>query len=759
MPLQIEILGTGPIVRPEPGEGCDYRIPGSIAEIREYLRPALQDRVPFGADWEATSLNTHLAKPVGWGVSIKAGTALYCPVGHLLDPQVNLPVNEILKIQQDCDAAGAPSLWYNVAYDHELSFQNFGWVPKHWHDVMHGVFLVDSNALELGLKVSSMRFLGLKMQELSELDQEWFRLSQKQRKLQMYKLPHQLPAEQVRPYGCADPDHTRQLWFHPKVQAAIREQPLVLRLEEWVSPVLREGNRHGVYLDRDRLVELKAEARAKIEQTKPQIFAHFGEEFALSRKSYLATKLRALVPDIQETTAGGDPTAAIKVLEKYKGHHPVVPLLIDYAKLEAQERNYTDKLIKAHDHFASCPWAQGRVRFSFSHIGVPTGRMKCGGGGKGLEAYTKGVADVNSQSIPEAEKAPGLPNLRSAFCAPPGFVVVAIDYSQIELRIPSNLSREPKWIQTFHDPDGDLHLTNAVAIAKVREPGVVVTKDDKTRRSLAKTTSFALLFGGDEHTVARNASIPIEAAKEIVDGFLVGLPYLRAWIEQVKKHAATQGQIATFMGRVRRLQQYFRPEPPRGDSGWKAWRKLKSRGEREAINHPVQGGAADIFKTACVLTRRAVESHGWDAAILSPQVLWIHDEVVWYVHEDWVTRVVPVLVKAMEFEVRNWPVPLKAEPEVGSRRLYIYSKRAKAQKGRDQALAGQKAAEAEAFEREIAEWDARLAALIGDDTGRNSTWGEPVPYEVWVRDYCARRGLAQPAAGGGTPHPAGHAAA
>jgi DNA polymerase-1 len=722
VPLAIEVLGTGPVVRPKPGEDCDYRLCTSIAELRDYLRPALQDREPFGADWESNSLNTLIAMPAGLSVSTGPKQGLYVPVGHLVEPELNLPVSEVIAVLQDADAAGAESLWYNVSYDLELQGRALGWEPVHWRDVQFAVFLIDSNVIELNLKSTSMRLLGRRMQELQQLDDEWIRLSKKQRKLTPFKQPNQLSPYIVAPYGCADADHTRQIWFHPATRAAVAEQPLILKLEEFLSPVMREGNRHGAYLDREQLVALREEATVMLKAIEPQIWAHLGEEFPLSRKQYLAAKLLTLVPSIVERTDGGDPTVSVKVLEKYKRAHPVVSLLIQHAKLTAQRANYIEKLIKAHDHFVSCPWAQGRVRFAFNAMGVPTGRMKCGGAGKGVEAFAKGTADVNAQSIPDHEKEPYLPNTRSAFCAPEDFVVVALDYSQIELRIPANSAREPKWLEIFQT-GGDIHTGNAQIIANILEPGVTVTNDDKKRRGGAKATSFALLYGGDEHTIARNASVPLTEAKQVLDAFYAGLPTLKAWLEGLKSHARTCHTATTLMGRKRRLKHFFPPEPPRGCEKrvWKTWRQLVSRGEREAVNHPVQGGAADIFKTACVLIRRAIAAQGWDATIVSPQVLWIHDEVVLYVHHAWVTRVVPVIVAAMEFPIKNWAVPLKAEPEVGCRRLYYEKRQAKAQKDMD--AAG------------VARWSARLAALTGPDTGRNSTWGELVAYADWVREY------------------------
>jgi DNA polymerase I len=689
-PLGIEVVGPAPVIRPQPGAGCDYDTVGSIAELREYLRPALQDRQPFGADWETTHLNPALAHPVGLSVSMTNTSARYVPVAHMLSPGANLPEAEVRQVLKDLDAAKAESLWYNAGYDVEVQYRRWDWEPQHWHDVQIAVFLVNSNVIELNLKTTALRFLGRKMQTLEELDEEWITLSKAARKGRSPKLPHQLPVEKVAPYGCDDACCTRAIWFHKDVQQAITEQAWIFQLEERLVPVMREGNRHGVYLDVAQLERLQAECVAQLDRLRPQLLAQLGgTPFKLSQRAVLGERLLAInavgyvdqnpkSPShgkwVVERTSQGHVTTNKKILDKYRRQHAIIPQLIEYNELEAQERNYLRKLIKAAKHFATQSWADGRCRFAFNAIGVPTGRMKCGGAGKGGEAYLKGVVDVNAQSLPDHEKAPYLPNTRSGIVAPPGFVIVAGDYSQIELRIPANLAKEPVWIDAFLTGK-DIHVQNAQVIANVREPGIHVTKDDKMRRGKAKTTSFALLYGGDERTVARNAGIPEAEAKQILDAFFSGLPCLASWVRTMHQSARSRKQVATFLGRIRHLEQFFLPEPSRRDfRAWKAWKRLDERGCREAINDPIQGGAADLFKHACWRLQQAITAQGWGPEIISPQVFWVHDEVVFYVKAEWVTTVIPVLRAAMEFPVRDWVVPLKAEFEVSSRVLYAEAK-------------------------------------------------------------------------------------
>jgi DNA polymerase I len=727
--LTLDCVGPAPVVRPAPGHGCDFQLCGSIAQLRAYLAPARTDRVAFGADWEATSLNPHLARPAGLSVAISDRSGLYVPVGHLVDPEANLPVGEVVHALAEADAAGADSLWYNVAYDHEVSWTRLDWEPTCWAEVWAGVFLVDSNVLELGLKASAARLLGETMLELSDLDRDWVRLSKREQAAIPYRLPHQLPPAVVMPYGCDDAEKTRRLWFHPAVQQAVAEQRVIYDLERRVSPVLREGNRHGVYLSEPTLARLAAEVEARRATLQTTIWATLGEDIQLSRKAYLGQKLLDLGIPILERTETGLPTVNVKVLAGYASRHPVIPLLISYAQLTAQLENYIQKLQRAAASFRTQPWAEGRVRFPFKHLGVPTGRMKCGSGLHGMAAYRTGVADVNAQSIPDPDKAPDLPNIRRAFVAPEGFVVLALDYNQIELRLLANLSGEPLWIQTYA-AGGDLHLVNAQAIAAINEPGVTVLPDDKRRRGAAKATSFALAYGGDAHTIAHHARLPLPDAQALYDGFFAALPTLGRWMRQTMAHASATKQARTPFGRIRRLHQFFPPEPPRPPRGtrkdapgyqrWLRWWQLHARGQREALNHPIQGGAADVFKHATTRIRDALRQHGWGPGLVSPQVLWLHDEVVLYCHHTHVTTCVPVVKAAMEFPVPGWPVPLQADPEVGSDRLYLEAQRAHAvQQGLPTAAL-----------------DASLAEAMGQpEFGRGSSWGTLVPYATWVARY------------------------
>jgi DNA polymerase-1 len=451
----------------------------------------------------------------------------------------------------------------------------------------------------------------------------------------------------------------------------VRTQARTLRLEEQVSARIREGTRYGVHLDPDVLTRLISETTTRLQTLQAEIWTLLGEDISLGRKAYLGAALLKLGVPITERTPTGLPTVRLPILARYADSHPVVPKLIAFAHLTTQQDNYLVKLHAAHTYFASQPWADGKVRFAFGHLGVPTGRMKCGGAGKGHDAYLKGVVDVNAQSIPDPHKTPDLPNIRSGFVAPRDMVVVAIDYNQMELRLMANLSGEPRWIETFKT-GGDIHLSNAQAIADHDGPTPKIEKDDP-RRSKAKATGFALIYGGDAHTVANHTGLTQKAADQLVHAFFTANPCIQRWMTQTAKHASQTKTARTFFGRIRHLHQYFPtppPQPPRGTpkstpESKAFWRYLKekARGEREAINHPIQGTAADVFKHALTTLHTALAPYG--PGLVSPPILWLHDEIVFYCHTDWVQTIVPIASAALTVTHPQWPVPLTVDAEVG----------------------------------------------------------------------------------------------
>lgn len=614
----------------------DYRLATSFEEFKEYASVERCKKAKFvGADWEWNSQNPEKGKLVGFAISLEDKKGMYYPVAHLLGPELNLPKEPLIQHLKELDQhVDIRAIYHHYRSDSEVMLRNLGWSPDNWEDSMIAIYLENPNLKVYGLKDALNRWFQMESIEFDEVA-----------KGATFDYTH--PTDAVN-YVCQDADGARRLFIQPSVQAALKEQEWIYNLEKQVLPELRTGEAwNKVYLDEQRLIELKADVDRRVGPLLAKIFELAGGEFRLESPAVLGPKLVELGVPITERTGKTQQVQTKKeILQKYAAYHPIVELVIAYKELTTQLRNYGDKMIGAVQHFGPL------VRFPFHQVGVPTGRMKAGGEGSKDETYAKGVVPVNVQSLPDPEKKPYLPNFRAAIVAnPPGeddFVIIAVDYSQVELIVAGNMSREDTWIETFSKGQ-DIHLTNA----KLAYRDYKMDKSDP-RRKRGKTISFAILYGGDEHTVARNGGITPEQGKVLVDNFFAGAPKLKGWIEGWKKMARQQKFVKTAFGRKRPLDEYYYDKAP-------FW--LKNKGDREAINSPIQGGAADIFKIGMVKLGKLIRANNWAQDCM--QTLWIHDEFVLRVRRSMLNQIVPEVVKTLEFEVKGWPIKLKVDVEIG----------------------------------------------------------------------------------------------
>lgn len=653
----------------------DYRLCLSIQELQDYVHPYLLKLVPPGLDWETTSLNVWKAHLVGLCLSFEPGKGLYVPVAHFEGPEYNLPLPGVVDVLKALDAADMEQGWYNYRYDSAVMKRDTGWEPTfgRWRDVMFGVHLENPNIKQYGLKFSAQRLLGIDMMEYTDLVPEG----------QGFHMVH---PEKAPPYACADADMTRRLWRLPEVQAAIADQANIWNIEHRCLIPIREAVDHGLWLDRVTLEEQSREIGGVIRQKKgppivlpglvaearKKIFDLFGYEFNIDSGPQLGEALtKAGVAIEEKTEKKGQIATGKEILEKYAEKFPIIKEIVKYRELDKQNRDYIGKLLTWIRTYGP------HARFAFNQIGAPTGRMSAGGEGAKGESATKGYVDLNVQSMPDHEKKPYLPNIRSAFWAndprvaevaeqlerecTPGqvpylesgwgdeWVIVAMDYSQIELIVATNVFREPLWIDSFLKGK-DIHATNAQLA--YRDP--TITKQDP-RRKMGKTMNFATLYGAQAETVAEHGGITPKLAQEMMDNFFGAARQLKEGIENLQAQARGTKYVKTWAGRKRPLDEYYADTAPK-------WLKLK--GDREAVNSPIQGGAADIFKIACGKVRSALIKHGWHGKYWFP-ILFVHDELVSIVRRAKLYEMVPVVKAAMEFPVKGWPVPIKVDAEVG----------------------------------------------------------------------------------------------
>lgn len=637
----------------------DYQLCTSFEALDAYVAEAEAGKLPIACDWETTSLNHYNGSllEVGMSISARHATGLYVPLAHLTDAHLNLSRARLLATLQRLDAAECPLVFYNYKYDGEVFLGRMQWEPKRWQDAMLAVWLEDSNQKTIGLKPTTRRLLGFKLLQFDTVTdgRPFNRLS---------------PHDAVN-YACGDADATRRIWMLPKIQAAIAEQEGIYKTERSLIPVVRRGVRQGVYLDKRKLEAMRAEIgneliehrgkktervviemSGQLKEMRDLMYQLAGGPFDLASPKQIGERLTALGVPIEERTKTGQVETGKEVLAKYAAEYPVCAAITKFRELETQDRNYLAKMVAAVDHFGP------HVRFPFNTMGAPTGRMSAGGeGGKG-ESFDKGVVNVNVQSMPDPEKRekkPYLPDIRGAICANDPttndreFVFVAIDYSQLQMRIAGNYAMEPAWIRAFANGE-DIHLTNA----KLAYGRSDLTSADKSHRKAGKTMGFAILFGAAAGTVAEHGGISVKVAKELLDTFFSNAYNLRQFIERTHARAKVEKRVKTKLGRVRRLEEFYAPGAPQG---------VKLKGDREAVNSLIQGAEADVFKLACVHVHRLIDRNGWHDDW--QQVLWVHDELVSRVRRTRVAELLPLVQAAMELQIKGWPIKLTTDAAIG----------------------------------------------------------------------------------------------
>jgi len=313
------------------------------------------------------------------------------------------------------------------------------------------------------------------------------------------------------------------------------------------------------------------------------------------------------VAGLQKGTSGRYSTAA-DVLESLRGKHPVVDLLLEQRRLAKIKSTYVDALPQLVNP------RTGRVHTSWNQTGAVTGRLSS--------------SDPNLQNIPIRTEEGR--RVRQAFVAPEGTRLVGADYSQVELRILAHVSGDENLLTAFRNGE-DIHASTAARILGV--PLSSVTPD---MRRLAKAVNFGLIYGMSEWGLAARTELTQEQASDFISKYFGQYPGVRLYLERIKQQAAERGYVETLLGRKR----YF----PELQANSKVPAQVKSSAQRMAVNHPIQGTAADIIKIAMIrlydeLCRRGLKSK---------MILQVHDELVLEVPESELNEVCPLVASVME---------------------------------------------------------------------------------------------------------------
>lgn len=399
-------------------------------------------------------------------------------------------------------------------------------------------------------------------------------------------------------------------------------EQLYQQIEMPLMRVLFDMEQEGFAVDGSVLRELGAQLSSREEQLKADIYrlADAGEFNINSPKQLGEVLFEHLGLKAGRKTRSGYSTDA-DTLESLRNAHPVIPCILEYRQVSKLRSTYIDALLRKLG-------PDGRIHTFFDQTGTATGRISS--------------AEPNLQNIPV--RTPLGREIRRAFVASPGCVLVDADYSQIELRILAHFSGDEAMIDAFRRGQ-DIHARTAAEVA-----GVPLDTVTPAMRANAKAVNFGLVYGISDFGLARNTGMSRKEAAAFIEKYFATYPGVRAFMDRVVKEGYETGMARTLFGRIRRLDEL--------KSGNVNVRKF---GERAAMNTPIQGTAADIIKLSMVRVCDALQAGGFKARL----ILQVHDELLIEAPQDEAERVAQLLRDCME-HVAELSVPLSAEVKVGS---------------------------------------------------------------------------------------------
>ena len=425
------------------------------------------------------------------------------------------------------------------------------------------------------------------------------------------------------------PGRTGQYRPEKEEKQKTEENSETANLDREAGTVLQKMSQTGVLVDFNFLKDFGHELKGRLAKLEKDIYSNTGHEFNLNSPKQLQVVLfdELNLPVIRKTKTGRSTDE--DTLQELSVAHPVIPLLLEYRQIFKLVSTYIDAL----PQYAG---PDGRIHSTFNVEGAATGRISS--------------KDPNLQNIPVKGEAGG--EIRKAFIAPSGKTLLSADYSQIELRIMAHLADDPGLKEAF-SKNLDIHALTASKIFDCP-----VDKVTKAQRNVGKTMNFATLYGQGPRALSRQLKVGFETASQYIDEYFLKFPKVRDWMEKTLAFGYENGYVETIWGRKRYIPEL------KADN-----RMIKSAGERAAVNHPVQGSAADMIKKAMVLIDKEI-SKGFDGCSL---ILQVHDELLFECDPDSAEETAKMVKDNMENALKlSVPiiVDLKTGPNWGEMRPF-----------------------------------------------------------------------------------------
>jgi DNA polymerase-1 len=597
-------------------DAAQYQIILTEADFELWLGKLRAAKI-FAFDTETTSLNYMQARIVGVSFAVKAGEAAYLPFGHdYLDVPDQLDEAHVLaQLKPLLEDPDLYKVGQNLKYDANVLL-NHGIALRGIHDdTMLASYVLDSTGSRHDMDTLALKYLDHSTIHFEDI-------AGKGAKQITF---NQIALEQAGPYAAEDADITLRLYqaLLPKIQQHEGLLAVYRNIELPLVPVLSRIERNGAYVDRELLGKQSHELGMKMQALEQQAYELAGGEFNLASPKQLGEILfeRLQIP-VTKKTPKGAPSTAEEVLVELAHDYPLPKVILEHRGMAKLKSTYTDKLPLQIDP------KTGRIHTSYHQAVAATGRLSS--------------SDPNLQNIP-IRSAEGR-RIRQAFIAPPGYVILAADYSQIELRIMAHLSGDRGLVDAFSRGE-DIHRATAAEVFGVSTDEV----SDEQRRN-AKAINFGLIYGMSAFGLARQLHLGRKEAQQYIDLYFERYPGVLRYMDETRVSASEKGYVETLFGRRLHLPEINARNGMR-----------RQAAERTAINAPMQGTAADIIKRAMIAVDEYLSSSSVDAKM----IMQVHDELVLEVAPADLETVQTEVVRLM-MAAADLAVPLEVGVGVGA---------------------------------------------------------------------------------------------
>ena len=583
----------------------DYQLIDTEDKIDDFLRIILTKKI-ISLDTETTNTDAMSAELVGMSFSYAENQAFYVPI-----PQDMEEAQKIVdKFKPVFENEKSIKVGQNIKYD-MIVLANYGVAIKgQMFDTMIAHYVLQPE-LHHGMDYLAevyLKYDTIKIEELIGAK------GKNQRNMR------DLPPTDIYKYACEDADVTLKLKnILEKELETNGVKELFEEIEMPLVPVLAYIERNGVRIDTEALKETSRHFTIRMREIEEEIYKLAGMEFNVSSPKQVGEVLfdRLKIVEKAKKTKTGQYVTSEEVLESLKGKHQIVEKILDYRGLKKLLSTYVDALPELINS------KTGRIHTSFNQTVTATGRLSS--------------SNPNLQNIPVRDD--DGKEIRKAFIPDDGCEFFSADYSQIELRIMAHLSEDDNMIEAFRE-EQDIHAATAAKIYKIN-----IDEVTREQRSKAKTANFGIIYGISVFGLAERLNVDRKEAKELIDGYFENYPKVKAYMDKSIRSARDKGYIETIFKRKRYLPDINSRNAV-----------VRGYAERNAINAPIQGSAADIIKVAMI----RIYKRFMDEGIKSKMILQVHDELNFSVLREEKEKVQQIVISEMEAAYKM-KVPLLAD--------------------------------------------------------------------------------------------------